>query len=101
MNGSNNYDVDDHDEESEPLQTDSSDNDDDIQESVNSDLLTNPDDAGLDDDSSDNDIKRFVLRHLKHKVQHGMSQEATMSGLRNLYECLEMIEFRIKTGRLF
>lgn len=42
-------------------------------------------DDGLDDDS---DIKRFVLRHLKSKVQHGMSQEATLSGLRNIYELL-------------
>lgn len=30
------------------------------------------------------DITAFLLRHLKNKVENGMSQEATMEGLRNL-----------------
>ena len=28
----------------------------------------------------------FFLRHLKSKIENGMSQEATMEGLRNLYD---------------
>lgn len=35
------------------------------------------------------DITAFLLRHLKNKVENGMSQEATMEGLRNLYELLK------------
>ena len=56
-------------------------------EPVTFDSESNSDDIGLDD-NSDSDIKRFVLRHLKNKVQHGMSQETTLSGLRNLFELL-------------
>ena len=32
------------------------------------------------------DITGFLLRHLKSKIENGMSQEATMEGLWNLYD---------------
>ena len=45
--------------------------------------------ASVQSEPPEFDITGFLLRHLKNKIVNGISQEATMAGLRNLYELLK------------